>query len=131
MTRRNTTGRAGMTLLAVLAAFALVLSACAADDDDGTVTMARATWDSGHMQAAIYAELIGELGYTVDDPAASTLDPNGFYPALASGQYDLWVNGWFPSTTSTLRGSWSPVNPPICPSSRSASRCAPGRCRAT
>ena len=104
MTRRNTTGRAGMTLLAVLAAFALVLSACAAEDDDGTVTMARATWDSGHMQAAIYAELIGELGYTVDDPAASTLDPNGFYPALASGQYDLWVNGWFPLHDIYLEG---------------------------
>ena len=104
MTRRNTTGRAGMTLLAVLAAFSLVLSACAAEDDDGTVTMARATWDSGHMQAAIYAELIGELGYTVDDPAASTLDPNGFYPALASGQYDLWVNGWFPLHDIYLEG---------------------------
>ena len=104
MTRRNTTGRAGMTLLAVLAAFTLVLSACAADDGDGTVTTARATWDSGHMQAAIYAELIGELGYTVDDPAASTLDPNGFYPALASGQYDLWVNGWFPLHDIYLEG---------------------------
>lgn len=88
----------------VLAAAALVLSACAASDDDGTVEMARATWDSGHMQAAIYAQLIGELGYTVADPAAHTLDPNGFYPALASSQYDLWVNGWFPLHDIYLEG---------------------------
>ena len=96
MTRHNSAGRASMTLVAVLAALALVLSACAADTDDGVVNMARADWNSGHMQAAIYAQLIGELGYTVSDPAEHTLNPNGFYPALASGQYDLWVNGWFP-----------------------------------
>ena len=96
MTRRNPAGITSMTLVAVLAALALVLSACAADDDDGVVNMARGDWNSGHMQAAIYAQLIGELGYTVSDPAEHTLNPNGFYPALASGQYDLWVNGWFP-----------------------------------
>ncbi len=101
---RSISGRAGMTLVALVAALALVLPACAADEDDGTVAMARATWDSGHMQAAIYAQLIGELGYTVSDPAASTLDPNGFYPALASGQYDLWVNGWFPLHDIYLEG---------------------------
>ena len=104
MTERNTAGRARVTLAVVLTAFALVLSACAADEDDGTVTMARATWESGHMQAAIYAQLLGELGYTVSDPAASTLDPNGFYPALASGQYDLWANGWFPIHDIYLEG---------------------------
>ncbi len=97
MKNRNIFNRTTSLIVGVLAITSLVLTGCAADDDDdGTVTMARATWDSGYMQAAIYAELIGELGYTVSDPAASTLDPNGFYPALDSGQYDLWVNGWFP-----------------------------------
>lgn len=84
-------------IMGILVVASLVLTACAADeDDDGSVAMARATWESGYMQAAIYAQLIEELGHTVSDPAGSTLDPNSFYPALDSGQYDLWVNGWFP-----------------------------------
>ena len=116
MTNRSTTGRTTTILAAVLAALALVLSACAADDDGGgEVTMARANWDSGYMQAAIYAQLIEELGHQVSDPAENTRDPNGFYPALATGQFDLWVNGWFPSTTSIWRASWSPARPPTCP----------------
>lgn len=104
MTNRSITRRTTTIFVAVLAALALALSACAADDDDGTVTMARADWDSGFMQAAIYAQLIGELGYEVSDPAENTRDPNGFYPALATGQFDLWVNGWFPLHDIYLEG---------------------------
>ena len=104
MTNRSITGRTTTILAAVLAALALVLSACAADDDDGEVTMARANWDSGYMQAAIYAQLIEELGHQVSDPAENTRDPNGFYPALATGQFDLWVNGWFPLHDIYLEG---------------------------
>ena len=66
--------------------------------------MARADWSSGYMQAEIYAQLIGELGYTVTDPAGHTLNPNSFYPALDSGQYDLWANGWFPNHDIYLEG---------------------------
>jgi glycine betaine/proline transport system substrate-binding protein len=62
----------------------------------GEITMARATWDTGFMQAYIYRDLLAELGYDVSDPAEATLDPNVFYPALAEGEYDLWANGWFP-----------------------------------
>ena len=109
MTKRHATGRrifgrAPVILVAVLAALALVLAGCGTDEDDGTVTMARANWNSGHMQAAIYAQLLGELGYVVSDPADNTRDPNGFYPALASGQFDLWVNGWFPLHDIYLEG---------------------------
>jgi glycine betaine/proline transport system substrate-binding protein len=60
------------------------------------ITMARATWDTGFMQAAIYQQLLTELGYDVTDPAEETVDPNVFYPALAQGDYDFWANGWFP-----------------------------------
>lgn len=99
------------TLIAVSAVMALALSACdsLAEGDDGeggpaagggetggTITMARATWDTGHMQAAIYAQLLDELGYDVTDPAERTMNANVFYPALAQGEVDLWVNGWFP-----------------------------------
>lgn len=101
-------GRAGtgQTLVALLTAAVLLLAACGTRsiEDEGMVTMARASWDSGHMQAAIYAQLIEELGYEVTDPADNTRTPNGFYPALATGQYDLWVNGWFPVHNIYLKG---------------------------
>ncbi len=91
-------------LVAALAAFVLMLSACATEEVAGPVKIARADWDSGYMQAAIYAKLIEELGHEVTDPAASTLNPYSFYPALAAGQYDLWANGWFPNHDIFLEG---------------------------
>ena len=87
---------AAVRCAALAAGLALAVSACGTGVDTGEVRMARASWDSGHMQAAIYAQLIGELGYAVTDPADNTLTPNQFYPAAARGQYDLWANGWFP-----------------------------------
>ena len=92
------------TLIAALAAFVLMLSACAVQDEGGPVSMARANWSSGYMQAEIYAQLIEELGHEVTDPAAATLSPYSFYPALAAGQYDLWANGWFPLHDIYLEG---------------------------
>ena len=88
--------RGAVRAAALAAGLALAVSACGTDLDTGEVRMARASWDSGYMQAAIYAQLIGELGYVVTDPADHTLTPNQFYPAAARGQYDLWANGWFP-----------------------------------
>jgi glycine betaine/proline transport system substrate-binding protein len=98
--------------LALALSLALVVAACGStaedgdgdggpagggeDDAGGTVTMARATWDTGWFQAAIYHNLIEELGYEVSDPADLTRDANTFYPALAQEQVDLWANGWFP-----------------------------------
>ena len=91
-------------LVASVAAFALMLSACATEDEGGPVKIARANWSSGYMQAAIYAALIEELGHEVTDPAAAELSPYSFYPALAAGQYDLWANGWFPLHNIYLEG---------------------------
>lgn len=99
-----------LRLIVFLAAFVLVLAACDTTDEadgdggpaggdgqtGGTITMARATWDTGWFQAAVYAQLLEELGYTVSDPADLTRDANTFYPALAQEEVDLWVNGWFP-----------------------------------
>ncbi len=59
-----------------------------------TVSMAQATWDTGWFHAAIYKQLLEELGYSVDGP--TTLDNPPFYQAVAQGDLDLWVNGWFP-----------------------------------
>ncbi|MCE2513262.1 MAG: glycine betaine/L-proline ABC transporter substrate-binding protein ProX [Acidimicrobiia bacterium] len=91
--------RNAVVLVGALAALVVVTLVVifSGEEEDQTVSMARATWSSGYMQAEVYAQLIGELGYTVTDPAAHTLDPYSFYPALDSGQYDLWANGWFPT----------------------------------
>ncbi len=92
------------TLTAALAAFLLVLSACGVQEEEGPVAIARANWSSGYMQAAVYAELVEELGHEVTNPAAAELSPYSFYPALAAGQYDLWANGWFPLHNIYLEG---------------------------
>jgi len=91
--------RNAIVLVAALAALVVVALVVifSGDEEDQTVNMARANWSSGYMQAEIYAQLLGELGYTVTDPADHTLNPYSFYPALDSGQYDLWANGWFPT----------------------------------
>ena len=67
-----------------------------------SVRMARANWSTGYMQAAIYRTLLQELGYEVSDPAEAELAPATFYPALGEGEYDLWVNGWFPIHTTLI-----------------------------
>ncbi len=56
--------------------------------------MGRATWDTGWFQAEVYRQLLLELGYQVDRPR--TFDNGEFYEALARGDVDFWVNGWFP-----------------------------------
>ncbi len=59
-----------------------------------TVDIARATWTTGWFQAAIYDQLLQELGYEVSQP--SELGAELFYVAAAEGDVDFWPNGWFP-----------------------------------
>ncbi|WMT91588.1 glycine betaine/L-proline ABC transporter substrate-binding protein ProX [Pelagibacterium sp. H642] len=86
--------------LATLSAAALLGAAAVpavAQDNPGdgvTVNMAQATWDTGWFHAEIYRQLLQELGYDV--PQITTLDNPPFYQAVAQGDMDLWVNGWFP-----------------------------------
>lgn len=62
---------------------------------EGTsVSIARATWDTGWFQAKVYRVLLEELGYEVGDPA--TLDNPAAYLSIARGEVDFWANGWFP-----------------------------------
>ena len=92
--------------LALVAVLALVAAACGDGDGGGggvgasdageTITMARGDWDTGFMQAAIYQQLLTELGYVVTDPAAETRNAATFYPAVSRGDIDFWANGWFP-----------------------------------
>ena len=94
---------------AALAVVVLMVLAACGDGDAGagdggvgaggageTITMARGDWDTGFMQAAIYQQLLTELGYVVTDPAAETRNAATFYPAVSRGDIDLWANGWFP-----------------------------------
>ena len=64
--------------------------------DGVSVTMARANWSTGYMQAAIYKQLLEELGYEVNEPADQELGPSNFYTALGEGQFDFWANSWMP-----------------------------------
>ena len=62
-----------------------------------SVTQARATWSTGYMQAAIYNQLLEELGYDVSEPADAELANDIFHVSLAEGEVDFWVNGWIPN----------------------------------
>ena len=62
--------------------------------DEPVVRLARATWDTGWFQAEVYRLLLGQLGYAVEGPV--TMGNAEFYDAVATGEVDLWANGWFP-----------------------------------
>lgn len=84
-------------LATTLVATAALAAPAIAQDQPGegkTINMARATWDTGWFPAEIYRQLFQELGYDV--PSPTTLDNPPFYQAVAQGDMDLWVNGWFP-----------------------------------
>ena len=63
-------------------------------DEDTTILMARATWDTGWFQAEVFKQLLEELGYSVDGP--KTMENLPFFLAAAQGEIDMWANGWFP-----------------------------------
>lgn len=65
-----------------------------------TITMARATWDTGWFQVEIFVALLEALGYAVAPP--QTMENQAFYEAAVRGEMDLWVNGWFPSHNAFL-----------------------------
>lgn len=64
-------------------------------DEDKTIFMARADWDTGWFQAEMFKQLLEELGYTVKGPV--TMNAWDFHLSAAGGEIDIWVNGWFPS----------------------------------
>ena len=98
----------GTRLTVRLAVLVLVTASCASERPDTdaqemlpgegvSVTMARGNWSTGYMQAAIYAALLTELGYQVIHPADLELPPSNAYVAMAEGEFDFWVNSWFPN----------------------------------
>jgi len=97
MTKPKFSRRLTAAAMAAGMALSLPLGAAQAQEKPGegtTVKMGQATWDTGWFHAAIYKKLLEDLGYTVEGP--TTLDNPPFYQAVAQGDLDLWVNGWFP-----------------------------------
>jgi glycine betaine/proline transport system substrate-binding protein len=89
------TGRVlGGALLAALVALPGSAAIGAGPGEGTTITPARATWSTGWFQTEIYIKALEELGYDVKRP--TTLDNPPFYQAVAQGDVDFWVNGWFP-----------------------------------
>jgi glycine betaine/proline transport system substrate-binding protein len=85
------------TAAAAVGLLATPLAVQAQEDMPGegtTISMARATWDTGWWQAEVYKQLFERLGYSVDN--ITTLDNPPFYQSVTQGDIDLWVNGWFP-----------------------------------
>lgn len=86
-------------LFLVLALSLSIAGFAFAQDDmgelEGEIRMARATWDTGYFQAAIFQQLLSELGYDVE--LVGDLGADVFYQAAAEGEdVDLWANGWLP-----------------------------------
>ena len=69
-----------------------------------SVTMARANWSTGYMQAAIYHHLLEELGFEVSEPADLELAPSNAYLSMAQGEFDFWANSWYPNHDSFVAG---------------------------
>jgi glycine betaine/proline transport system substrate-binding protein len=94
--------RIGLIVFALVLAFSAGFSTSFVDAQDGgdtelsgDISLARANWDTGYFQAAIYESLLSELGYDVEQTGDLAADL--FYPAVAEGEdVDLWANGWFP-----------------------------------
>ena len=71
--------------------------AAAAMPGAGTsLTMCRANWASGYIQAEIVRQILQQAGYEVSDPSVIELGPSNAYTAMAEGSCDFWANSWYP-----------------------------------
>ena len=58
------------------------------------VQPARANWNTGYFQEALYSLALEQLGYDVQEHQER--DNVSFYNLVANGDVDFWANGWFP-----------------------------------
>ena len=103
--------------LGTLLVLVLVAAACGAENENfvevgaadaakatraaGNISMARANWSSGYVQAQILHDVLEELGYNVSSPHLLEFAPDLGYQVLASGQADVWANTWNPGHEET------------------------------
>ena len=73
------------------------------------IKMGKADWDTGYFQAEIYKRALEKMGYNVIGP--TVMKPQVFYIAAASGDMDLWVNGWFDNHGTYISEAKGKVKP--------------------
>lgn len=122
MTKAKDSGRSARTLVSLAVIIAVLANACNSAEtevvsqtpgDGISVTQARANWDTSYFQAAVFRQLLEELGYEVNDPADNEMGPDEFYPSLAMGDLDFWSEGWFPNHDEYLTDSVTAVGDSI------------------
>ena len=64
--------------------------------DGVNLTMCRANWASGYIQAEIVRQILQQAGFGVTDPRLIELGPSRAYTAMAEGSCDFWANSWYP-----------------------------------
>lgn len=94
--------RLGWGVLIIIMAWAVIITAPVTSKTP-EIKIGRATWDTGWFQTEVYRELLNRLGYSVATP--QTYENADFYQALAKGEVDFWVNGWFPLHSQYLEAS--------------------------
>ena len=101
--------------VATTAAPAATTAAPAAADDDHdhlpgegvSLTMCRADWASGYIQAEIVRQILQTAGFEVSDPAEIELGPSNAFTAMAEGSCDFWANSWYPGHFSWFENQLS------------------------
>jgi len=68
----------------------------AAPLDGVDLTMCRANWASGYIQAEMVRQILQQAGATVSEPSHIELGPANAYIAMAEDSCDLWANSWYP-----------------------------------
>ena len=67
-----------------------------------SLSMCRADWASGYIQAEIVRQILQTAGFEVSDPAEIELGPSNAFTAMAEGSCDFWANSWYPGHFSWL-----------------------------
>ena len=70
-------------------------------NEEETIRIARASWDTGWFQTEVFRLLAEDMGYSV--APAQTMAVDEFYGKAASGEVDFFVNGWFPLHHELIR----------------------------
>ncbi|MCQ3807013.1 MAG: glycine betaine/L-proline ABC transporter substrate-binding protein ProX [Acidimicrobiia bacterium] len=68
--------------------------------EGSSANMGRADWTTGYFQAQVFKQMLEELGYDVSEPSELELGPSLAYLGMSQGDFDFWVNSWYPGHVS-------------------------------